>query len=91
MRLSKIPCIADLQKDTPEGCCCFCQEPIPGYAEFRMKPVRCKGLECQASYHRIYGEYRRTRNVSRGFTAGGHVPKNPKDPRLGTRRVQWSA
>lgn len=85
---SKIPAIEALAADTPEGCCVFCQEPVPRTG--RRRPVRCKDPECQASYHRIYGEYRRSRNVERGLAAGGHAPKNPNDPRLGTRRVQRS-
>lgn len=46
--------IVELQKDTPVGCCCFCQDPIPGYEKARRKPYMCKEPECRKSYHRLY-------------------------------------
>lgn len=46
--------LLELQKDTPPGCCVFCQDPIPGYEKARRKPRMCKEPECQKSYHRLY-------------------------------------
>ena len=80
-----IPAIAELQKDTPAGCCVFCQEPIQQTRG--RKAFRCLGKECQASYHRLYGVFRRDEMRKQGLaTNTGKPPKNPNDPRLGTRR-----
>lgn len=56
--------VAELQKDTPPGCCVFCQDPIPGYEKARRKPIRCKEPECRKSYHRLYDAGRERDNAT---------------------------
>ncbi len=71
MRLSKIPEIAALQKEVPEGHCAFCEDPIPGFLMGGMPPVHCGSHECEKSYHRVYRRLRSEKYWAMGLNAKG--------------------
>ncbi len=53
MSLSKIPEIAEMQKEVGVGRCFYCTEPLPEREPQRGRvPIRCDDRECERAYYR---------------------------------------